>query len=69
MLVTWGCDVLAFTEYYAEDRRQSRALGDGMELRGSDGHGAHGKRCARVLSPERETPLHVGDVRHGCNVR
>ena len=44
LLVTHACDVLASTEHYAADRCQSRAFGDGLELSGSDGLGAHGKR-------------------------
>jgi hypothetical protein len=67
--VTLPCDVLASTEYHAAIRCQSRAFVDGLELCCSDGFGTHGKRCACLLSSQREASLpNGGNVRHGGTV-
>jgi hypothetical protein len=67
-IVRRGCDVLAFDNYDAAARCQSRAFADDLELRSSNGIGAHGKRRPSLLSSKWEAPLHVGQVRHGVNV-
>lgn len=61
-IVTRGRDVLAF-ENYAAGCRQSRAFGDGLELRGANGPRTHGKRRTSLLPTKWEAPLHVGQVR------
>ena len=62
-LVTRPCDVLASTNYAATHRqlRTDRAC---LELRCTAGLRPGGQRDSCLLPPQRETPLHVGVVRH-----
>lgn len=67
-IVIRGRDVLAF-ENYAAGCRQSRAFGDGLELRGANGPRTHGKRRTSLLPTKWEAPLHVGQVRRAVNLQ
>ena len=62
-LVTRPCDVLASTNY-AATHRQLRTEHACLELRCTAGLRPGGERDSCLLPPQRETPLHVGVVRH-----
>ena len=62
-VVTWGCDVLAFENWYATGSVQCLTRSACLELCCTACHGADNECSRIVLSPHRQTPLPVGNCR------
>jgi hypothetical protein len=64
-VVTGGCDVLAFQHWYAAGSVQFHSRCTCLELCCTACPGVDNKYSCIVLSPQWQTPLHGGNVRHG----
>jgi hypothetical protein len=62
MVVTGGCDVLAFENCYAADSVQFPNWCACLERRCTACVGGDGEWCTIMLPPQWQTPLHVGNV-------
>jgi hypothetical protein len=65
LVVTRGCDVLALQNWYAAGSVQCPTWSACLELCCTACPSAHHECSCIVLSTQWQTPLHVGDFRHG----